>query len=127
MLADDFFGAIAFDALCACVPACDDTLRIQSQDGVIHYAFNHQPRAFFASPQICLYSLALGDIGGDHQARISLAEEERVRYDLDGDEVSIFLAMGPGAAILRRRAGGCDVLKERRYIFLRAEVLDRQG
>src|SRR5580704_388987 len=100
MLANDFFGPIAFDSLGSGIPAGDQTIRIQREDGIVQHALDHQPTVFLASPQICLYSLALGDISGDHQADISLAVDQGVRRELHGDETSIFFAVSPNAAIL---------------------------
>ena len=43
MLTDDLLRGIALDALSANVPACDDTLRVQHEDGVILYAVHQKP------------------------------------------------------------------------------------
>jgi hypothetical protein len=43
MLADDFIGRIALDALRALVSRRDDAIRIQHEDRVIADAFDHEP------------------------------------------------------------------------------------
>jgi hypothetical protein len=62
--ADDFFLAVALDALGARVPVGDDAFRRQHVDRVIGHALHQQAEALLALAQLVLGLLALGDVAG---------------------------------------------------------------
>ena len=83
MLADDFCGAVAFDALGSRVPARHPPLRIEHEDRAILHALNQQPEALLALAQGLLGALALGNVADHTEHEHALARLERAQHNVD--------------------------------------------
>ena len=96
MFADDVAGTIAIDTLGAAVPARDQAVFVERHDGIVHHAFDQQPKALLAFPQCRFVFPALGEIPGDlgkPEQRADLITNRR--DDHVGPEARAILARAP--------------------------------
>src|SRR5262249_51741298 len=107
MLADDFFGRIALDALRASVPTDDDAVRIQHEQRVVDHALDEHPELALALAQRLLRRAPLGNVAGDFGEAL-----ERACFVADcvdhhrSPEAAAVLAHAPPLGIVASLAGG---------------------
>ena len=109
MLADDFVGAVAFDALGSQVPGGDDPVHVELEDRIVDDGLDQPAIAPFAFQEMLLCLLALGDVTRHLGEPDDLAAVILDRIDHDrGPEPRAVLAHAPtlgeeAAFLLRHR------------------------